>query len=87
MSDLKTIQDIDPIETQDWISSIDSVIKTEGKERARFLLEKIIERSHRDGITVPFSGTTFLHMSSLHILATLISNIEFAHIIAGMLWL
>ena len=58
MSDLKTIQDIDPIETQDWIASIESVIKTEGKERARFLLDQIIERTHRDGIEVPFSGTT-----------------------------
>lgn len=58
MSDLKNIQDIDPIETQDWIASIESVIQTEGKERARFLLEKVINRTHRDGIEVPFSGTT-----------------------------
>ncbi|QJC37734.1 pyruvate dehydrogenase (acetyl-transferring), homodimeric type [Enterobacteriaceae endosymbiont of Donacia bicoloricornis] len=34
--------DVDPIETNDWIQSIESVIKEEGIERAKFLLKKTI---------------------------------------------
>ncbi len=58
MSDSKMIQDIDAVETQDWIDSIESVLANEGQERTHFLLEKMIERAHRDGVDIPFSGTT-----------------------------
>ncbi|UPT14578.1 pyruvate dehydrogenase (acetyl-transferring), homodimeric type [Buchnera aphidicola] len=37
--------DVDPIETNDWVQSIESVIQKEGIRRARFLIEKILERS------------------------------------------
>ncbi len=58
MSDLKLKQDIDPIETQDWLDSLDSVIEKEGEQRAHFLIEKLIETSRRAGINIPFSGVT-----------------------------
>ena len=38
------IKDIDPQETQEWLDSIESIIKTNGIERAHFLIEKIISR-------------------------------------------
>lgn len=37
--------DLDPVETQEWCESLDSVIATEGPERAQFLLEKLITYS------------------------------------------
>lgn len=37
--------DVDPIETNDWVQSIESVIQKEGIRRARFLIEKILEQS------------------------------------------
>lgn len=37
--------DVDPIETNDWVQSIESVIRKEGLTRARFLIEKILKQS------------------------------------------
>ncbi|CAL4321061.1 Pyruvate dehydrogenase E1 component [Buchnera aphidicola (Protaphis terricola)] len=37
--------DVDPIETNDWIQSIESVIQKEGLERAKFLIEKILKQA------------------------------------------
>lgn len=37
--------DVDPVETNDWVQSIESVIREEGPERAKFLIEKILEKS------------------------------------------
>ncbi|QCI15895.1 pyruvate dehydrogenase (acetyl-transferring), homodimeric type [Buchnera aphidicola] len=37
--------DVDPIETSDWIQAIESVIHQEGIERARFLIEKVLKKS------------------------------------------
>ncbi|WP_343154434.1 pyruvate dehydrogenase (acetyl-transferring), homodimeric type [Buchnera aphidicola] len=37
--------DVDPIETNDWVQSIESVIQTDGLERARFLIEKVLKQA------------------------------------------
>ncbi|QIQ41249.1 MAG: pyruvate dehydrogenase (acetyl-transferring), homodimeric type [Buchnera aphidicola (Aphis urticata)] len=37
--------DVDPIETNDWVQSIESVIKKDGIKRARFLIEKVLQQS------------------------------------------
>lgn len=39
-------KDIDPIETQEWLQSISSVIKKDGNKRAQFLINKIINQVH-----------------------------------------
>ena len=55
-SDKKT--DIDPIETQEWIDSIKSLIHHSGSERAHFILDKLISYSRRNGIRMPFQANT-----------------------------
>ncbi|MDH3219998.1 MAG: pyruvate dehydrogenase (acetyl-transferring), homodimeric type [Gammaproteobacteria bacterium] len=50
--------DIDPEETQEWIESLDSVLQREGPERAHFLLEKLIDKTRRSGVYLPFSANT-----------------------------
>lgn len=37
--------DVDPIETNDWVQAIESVIREEGYERAYFLIEQILKKS------------------------------------------
>ncbi|CAL4321164.1 pyruvate dehydrogenase (acetyl-transferring), homodimeric type [Buchnera aphidicola] len=37
--------DVDPVETHDWVQSIESVIREEGIERASFLIEKVLKAS------------------------------------------
>jgi pyruvate dehydrogenase E1 component len=51
-------QDSDPVETQEWIASIDSVLRVEGPERAHFLLERLIDHTRRSGLYLPFKPNT-----------------------------
>jgi len=57
MSDLPNI-DIDSLETQEWLESMESVLENEGPERAHFLLEKLIDRARRGGTHLPFDAKT-----------------------------
>jgi len=50
--------DHDPSETKEWLDSIESVIREEGIERARFLLERLSECATRDGMPLPYTMTT-----------------------------
>ena len=38
MTEIMKLADVDPIETRECIESIDSVLKSQGAERAHFLL-------------------------------------------------
>ncbi|QCI23224.1 pyruvate dehydrogenase (acetyl-transferring), homodimeric type [Buchnera aphidicola] len=44
------LNDIDPIETDDWIKGIESVIREEGIERAKFITYSIIKRLKKENI-------------------------------------
>ena len=50
--------DLDPVETREWLESLDGVIEVEGAERAHFLLDKLIGGARRRGAPVPYSATT-----------------------------
>ncbi len=54
-------EDIDPIETQEWLESIDSVIKNRGKARTAFLLKKLADHAADAGAKMPASITTPYH--------------------------
>ncbi|HEX4385634.1 MAG TPA: pyruvate dehydrogenase (acetyl-transferring), homodimeric type [Myxococcales bacterium] len=51
-------EDGDPVETSEWIDAIESVIHKEGVERARFLLERLIDQMRVAGADLPFSANT-----------------------------
>ncbi len=55
---IQTPHDNDPLETREWLDSIDSVIEREGVERAHFLLEKLIARARERGAYLPYRATT-----------------------------
>ncbi len=50
--------DNDIQETQEWIESLNSVIETEGTERAHFLIEMLIDQARRSGSNLPYNATT-----------------------------
>ncbi|QJC36501.1 pyruvate dehydrogenase (acetyl-transferring), homodimeric type [Enterobacteriaceae endosymbiont of Donacia simplex] len=56
--------DVDPIETSDWIQSIDSVIKEEGIERAKFLLKKTIVHLYNKGIIFDINDNNYVNSIS-----------------------
>ncbi len=58
MTEPPKLSDIDPVETREWLESIDSVLKTEGPLRAHFLLERLIDHARRGGAYLPFTANT-----------------------------
>jgi pyruvate dehydrogenase E1 component len=59
-------EDDDPQETQEWVESIDSVLRTSGPERAHYLLEHMIDHARRSGAYLPYSqNTAYLNTISL----------------------
>jgi pyruvate dehydrogenase E1 component len=58
MSRFNPFDDIDPIETREWLESIDSVLGHHGPERAHFLLNKMIDFARRSGAYLPYSPNT-----------------------------
>jgi pyruvate dehydrogenase E1 component len=50
--------DVDPLETQEWLESIDSVLKAHGAERAHFLLDRLIDHTRRSGAYLPYKPNT-----------------------------
>ncbi|MCE8023011.1 MULTISPECIES: pyruvate dehydrogenase (acetyl-transferring), homodimeric type [Halomonadaceae] len=55
---LEAREDFDPVETTEWLDSLESVLDREGEERARFLLTRLADRLRRDGMQAPFSIKT-----------------------------
>jgi len=50
--------DIDPIETNEWIDSLNSVIEKDGSSRASYLLNKVIDQAYKSGLVLPDTRTT-----------------------------
>ncbi len=62
MDDKKLRMDIDPEETQEWLESLQSVLDSQGSDRAHFLVEKLIDHARRNGVRMPYSpNTAFLN--------------------------
>ena len=52
------LPDTDPGETLEWLDSLDAVIDTHGKTRARFLLGKLLERARESQVSFPATVST-----------------------------
>jgi pyruvate dehydrogenase E1 component len=50
--------DVDPVETREWLEALDSVLAFEGTDRARFLLGELAAAGRRRGAPAPYSATT-----------------------------
>ena len=47
------LPDIDPAETEDWMTSLDQVVEQAGETRARFLVYKLLKRARQLQIGLP----------------------------------
>ncbi len=52
------LEDIDAIETQEWLDALASVIKHSGSQRASFLLSQLASTASQTGVDVPSAITT-----------------------------
>src|SRR6478736_3709887 len=50
--------DTDPDETQEWVDSLDAVVDNAGRERARYLMLRMLERSREQQVGVPSLRST-----------------------------
>lgn len=50
--------DIDPAETSEWLDSLESVIDTDGANRATYLMSRLLERARHRSVGVPGSMST-----------------------------
>jgi pyruvate dehydrogenase E1 component len=50
--------DLDPIETREWIDSLNAVIENDGSSRASYLLNKVISEAYTAGLVLPDTRTT-----------------------------
>ena len=52
------MQDLDPVETQEWLDALDSVQAHEGEERVHYILSRLGELASRSGTRLPHAITT-----------------------------
>ena len=52
------LHDHDPQETREWLESLAGVIEREGAERAKFLVDQVVNQARIDGVNLPFNTTT-----------------------------
>lgn len=50
--------DIDPVETREWLDALQSVLESDGNERAAFLIQEIINKADAEGVKLKSSTNT-----------------------------
>jgi pyruvate dehydrogenase E1 component len=55
---METPQDIDPVETGEWLDALEAVINAEGVDRAHFLVENLIVKARENGAFLPYNANT-----------------------------
>ena len=89
---MKSGKDFDPIETREWIESLDDVIDDQGTDRASFLLNELAKHLMDKGavpsynLTTPFKNTISPENEAM-IPGDLFMEEELDHLLDGMLLL
>src|SRR6185436_9445747 len=52
------LSDLDPQETREWLEALEGVLAAEGRDRAHFLIEQLIDNARHSGAYLTFSATT-----------------------------
>jgi len=50
--------DIDPVETKEWLDSLDAVMRKDGSSRTDYLLKKLIDEAYKEGSHRPLTRIT-----------------------------
>ncbi len=54
----ESAEDIDPLETKEWIVSLNSVVERDGPRRANYLVGKLINQAYLSGSNLPYNQKT-----------------------------
>jgi pyruvate dehydrogenase E1 component len=55
---VQQLPDTDPTETREWLDSLDAIVDSYGKNRAQYLLSKLLERAREQGVPFPATVST-----------------------------
>jgi len=70
-------RDADPVETKEWLESLQAVIEREGPVRAHYLLEQLVDFTRRSGGYLPYDATTaYINTIPPHLQAKLPGDYE-----------
>ena len=58
------LPDIDPDETTDWLESFDQLVDERGRERARYVMLRLLEKARELNVGVPALRSTCLLYTS-----------------------
>lgn len=50
--------DMDPDETGEWVEALEGLVRVKGANRAKYILHRLIEESHKRGVLLPFTANT-----------------------------
>src|SRR5439155_25905534 len=59
-------QDIDPIETKEWLDSLEYVLNTKGPERVKQLLAVLDRKARQEGVELPYALITPYNITLNH---------------------
>ena len=54
----RQLPDIDPVETKEWVDSLDALVGAQGKVRARYIMARLVERAQELQVGTPQLVTT-----------------------------
>ena len=58
----RQLPDIDPVETKEWVDSLDTLVSSQGKVRARYIVAKLLERAQELQVgTPPMVSTPYVN--------------------------
>ncbi len=52
--------DVDPVETQEWLAALNSLLREEGPERAQYILDQLSSAASKAGLTAASAGGSVL---------------------------
>ena len=64
MSDMLK-NDVDPIETRDWLQAIESVIREEGVDRAQYLIDQVLQQARKGGVNITAGSTNCDYINTI----------------------
>ncbi|VAY02341.1 Pyruvate dehydrogenase E1 component [Arsenophonus endosymbiont of Aleurodicus dispersus] len=66
MSDMSK-NDVDPIETSDWLQAIESVIREEGVDRAQYLIDQVSQQARKGGVSIAACSVTCDYINDINV--------------------
>ena len=52
--------DVDPVETSEWLQALESLLREEGPERARFIIDQLTAQARKAGVDLASQGGSLL---------------------------